>query len=67
MVTIKRKQTASHNPQLSEMIDDAKKEKMDRLHIQLPERLMQKLRIQAVEEHKKIREIVIEALEKLYE
>lgn len=63
MATIKRKQTASHNPQLSDMLDDTKKEKLIALHVQLPESLMKRLRLYAVEQEKSLKDVVIDVLE----
>jgi hypothetical protein len=65
MVTLKRKpQGASHNPQFAEVLDQAKKEKAIPLHVQLPESLMKRLRLYAVENNKSLRDVIIDMLEK---
>lgn len=62
---IKRKPKGeSHNPQLAEVLDDAKKEKEIPLHVVLPESLMKRLRLYAVNEDKSLRAVIIEMLEK---
>jgi len=65
MATIKRKQQGtSHNPQLAEVLDAAKKEKVIPLHVQLPESLMKRLRQYALDNDKSLRDVVTEMLEK---
>lgn len=65
MATIKRKSKgASHNPALDEVLAEAQKEKVIPLHVQLPESLMKRLRIYAVQQDKSLREVIIELLEK---
>ena len=63
MVTIRRKQTTSHNPQMADMLDEAMKEKLVALHVQLPESLMKRLRLYAVEQDKSLKDVVVEMLE----
>lgn len=61
---IKRKTKGeSHNPQLAEVLDDAKKEKEIPLHVVLPESLMKRLRLYAVDKDKSLRAVIIEMLE----
>jgi hypothetical protein len=68
MVTIKRKaKGTSHNPLLDEVLDEAKKEQVIPLHVQLPQSLMKKLRVYAAENEKSLRDVTIEALEKTLE
>lgn len=65
MVTLSRKKSgASHNPELADVLDEAKKEKVIPLHVQLPESLMKRLKIYAAEHGKTLREIIIESIEK---
>lgn len=65
MATIKRKpKGASHNPAIDEVMAEAKKEKVIPLHVQLPESLMKRLRMYAVQQDKSLREVIIEVLEK---
>ena len=65
MTTIKRKpKGASHNPALSDVLAEAQKEKVIPLHVQLPESLMKRLRLYAVQQDKSLREVIIEVLEK---
>jgi vacuolar-type H+-ATPase subunit F/Vma7 len=65
MATIKRKaKGASHNPALSDVLAEAQKEKVIPLHVQLPESLMKKLRLFAVQNDKSLREVVMRAIEK---
>ncbi len=62
---IKRKPKGeSHNPQLADVLDDAKKEKDIPLHVMLPESLMKRLRLHAVEKDKSLRAVIMEMLEK---
>lgn len=64
MTTIKRKpQGTSHNPALSDVMAEAQKEKVIPLHVQLPESLMKRLRLYAVQQDKSLREVIIEMLE----
>jgi len=61
---IKRKTKGeSHNPQLAEVLDDAKKEKETPLHVVLPESLMKRLRLYAVDKDKSLRAVIMEMLE----
>jgi hypothetical protein len=61
---IKRKTNGeSHNPQLAEVLDDAKKEKDIPLHVMLPESLMKRLRLHAVNEDKSLRAVIMEMLQ----
>jgi hypothetical protein len=61
---IKRKTKGeSHNPQLAEVLDDAKKEKEIPLHVVLPESLMKRLRLYAVNKDKSLRAVIMEMLE----
>ncbi len=65
MATIKRKpKGASHNPAMAEVMAEAQKEKVIPLHVQLPESLMKRLRLFAVQNDKSLREVVMQALEK---
>ena len=65
MSTIKRKaQGTSHNPMLAAVLDEAKKESVIPLHVQLPESLMKRLRQYALDEDKSLRDVIVEMLEK---
>lgn len=65
MATLSRKKPGtSHNPQLADVLDAAKKEKVIPLHVQLPESLMKRLKMYAAEHGKTLREIIIESIEK---
>lgn len=65
MATIKRKQQGtSHNPQLAEVLDEATKEKLIPLHVQLPDSLMKRLRQYALDNEKSLRDVIIDLLEK---
>jgi predicted HicB family RNase H-like nuclease len=65
MVEIKRKKSSkTHNPQLAEVIADAKKETPVSLHVQIPEGLMKRLRIHAIEQKKSLRDVIVGMLEK---
>ena len=64
MVTIKRKPKAeSHNPAMADVLAEAQKEKVIPLHVQLPESLMKRLRLYAVQQDKSLREVIIKMLE----
>jgi predicted HicB family RNase H-like nuclease len=63
MVTLSKKKSGTNNQDLQNVLNEAKKEAVTPLHVQLPESLMKRLRIYAVEQDKSLRDVVIEALE----
>ena len=63
-MALARKKTGTNNPHLGDVVNEAQKESLTPLHVQIAASLHQRTKIYAVESGKSLKEIVTEALER---
>lgn len=63
-MALARKKTGTNNPNLEDVVNEAQKENLTPLHVQIAASLHQRTKLYAVESGKSLKEIVTEALER---
>ncbi len=63
-MALARKKTGTNNPHLEDVVNEAQKENLTPLHVQIAASLHQRTKLYAVESGKSLKEIVTEALER---
>jgi predicted HicB family RNase H-like nuclease len=63
-MALARKKTGTNNPHLGDVVNEAQKEDLTPLHVQIPPSLHKRIKSYAVDSEKSLKEVVTEALER---